>query len=57
MADLNKHEKQPAAAEEKIDWAKVASEAQIMVDLNQEAMKAWHASKEDSGEDSEKTHD
>lgn len=36
---------EPAAADDGIDWAKVAREAQTMVDLNRPATEAWQSSR------------
>ena len=38
-----KEANQPAAADDGIDWAKVAREAQTMVELNRSANEAWQA--------------
>lgn len=38
-------EDEPAAADDDIDWANVASEAQTMVDLNRPATEAWQGSR------------
>lgn len=45
-ADAEDEDDQPAAADDGIDWAKVAREAQTMVDLNRSANEAWHAGKQ-----------
>lgn len=37
-------EEQPAAAEQGIDWANVASEVSTMLELNKAANEAWAAS-------------
>lgn len=45
MNDPDKAKKDPAAADDDIDWANVASEAQTMVDLNRSANEAWQSSR------------
>lgn len=44
MNNPDKVNKEAAAASDGIDWAKVAREAQIMVDLNRPANEAWQGS-------------
>ena len=45
-------EDEPAAPDDGIDWAKVAREAQTMVDLNRSATEAWQSSRKGvKGED------
>lgn len=42
----SQEDQKPAAASDGIDWAKVAREAQTMVDLNRSATEAWQAGKQ-----------
>lgn len=41
MAKRSDPRQEPAAAKQGIDWAKVASEVNIMLDLNKAANEAW----------------
>lgn len=51
MSEPSKDKKDPAAADDGIDWANVANEARTMVELNRPASEAWQGGKQKGKQD------